>query len=269
MEFFKYLVVIFVLSLFVFFASCKKNGTESPEELTGKISIGFVHLLNDKPLDIDTMLYVNAAGNQYMITEVQYFISDVTLYKGDGSIQMIDDWKDIHYVDNDIPSTMQWNVYDAIPAGDYDSLNFVFGIIEGKNHSLMYTDPPESLMFWPEYLGGGYHHMKLNGKWLDIEHKMLPFDFHLGIGQVYDNEGNIIDFIQNYFTVSIPGSSFSVENGKTTTLKLNMNIESWFETPHNYNHNDWGGAIMQNQAAMKLAKENGFDVFTMEVTGIQ
>jgi hypothetical protein len=44
-----------------------------------------------------------------------------------------------------------------------------------------------------------------------------------------------------------------------------MNIESWFQTPHIYDHNYWGGAIMQNQAAMQMAKENGFDVFEIGV----
>jgi hypothetical protein len=246
--------------------SCKENPPDEPIEQTGKIAFSFVHNIDGSPLQTDTMMYLNAAGNHYMITEVQYFISDVMLFKSDGSSQMIQEWKDIHYVDNDIPSTMQWNVYDAIPAGDYDSLNFVFGIIEEKNHSLMYTDPPESLMFWPEYLGGGYHHMKLNGKWLDPEEKMIPFDFHLGIGQFYDNEGNITGFIQNYFTVHLPSSAFTVEKDNTTHLSLVMNIERWFTTPNDYNHNDWGGAIMQNQAAMQLAKENGRDVFTMELT---
>lgn len=258
-----------ILLFLVFFTACKENPPEEPGSDTGKLSIGFLHLADGSPLVIDTMMYVNAAGNFYMITEVQYFISDVTLYKNDGSVQLIDDWKEIHYVDHDLPATLEWQVFDPIPAGEYDSLTFTFGISEEKNHSLMYTDPPESLMFWPEYLGGGYHYMKLNGKWLDPHQQMIPFDFHLGIGQTYDIEGNITGFIQNYFTVRLPASSFIIETGKTTYIALNMNIESWFDTPHIYNHNDWGGAIMQNQAAMLLAKENGVDVFTMGVITIQ
>ena len=252
-----------------FIISCKEDIPDEPAEQTGRITLSFLHLVDGRPLVIDTMMYVNTAGNHYMITEVQYFISDVILHKNDGSSMMIDDWKDIHYVDNDILSSMSWNVFDKIPAGDYDSLTFVFGITEEKNHSLMYTDPPESLMFWPEYLGGGYHYLKLNGKWLDPQNKMLPFDFHLGIGQTYDNQGNVTGFIQNYFTVSPPASSFRIEKGKTSYITLNMNIESWFTTPHDYDHNDWGGAIMQNQAAMQLARDNGHDVFTVGTITIQ
>ena len=63
------------------------------------------------------MKYVNAAGNPYEVNEVQYFISDVTLHRSDGTKKLIEDWKDIHYVEIDIPSTLEWAVYDDIPSG--------------------------------------------------------------------------------------------------------------------------------------------------------
>ena len=258
-----------MMILITIVSGCKKDHSESPVANTGKISLYFNHLVGGAPLQIDTLRYINAAGNHYMVTEVQYFISDVTLYKSDGTSQLIDAWKDIHYVDNDIPSTKVWNVFDSIPEGDYDSLSFTFGISEEKNQSMMYVDPPESLMFWPEYLGGGYHYMKLNGKWQDTLNQLSPFDFHLGIGQLYDGQGNITGFVQNYFYVHLSNSSFDIEKGKTTHIILSMNIDSWFETPHIFDFNYWGGAIMQNQAAMELAKENGYDVFSIGEIKIQ
>ena len=72
---------------------------------------------------------------------------------------------------------------------------------------------------------------------------------------------SIYAFIQNYFYVKLPNSAFTVIENKTRRLEINMNIESWFKTPHIYDHNYWGGAIMQNQSAMQMAKENGVDVF--------
>jgi hypothetical protein len=42
-----------------------------------------------------------------------------------------------------------------------------------------------------------------------------------------------------------------------------MNIEKWFESPHVFDFNYWGGAIMQNHAAMQVVKENGWDVFAL------
>ena len=121
---------------------------------------------------------------------------------------------DIHYVDTDLPETWEYALLDKIPAGNYDSISFTFGISEEKNQSLMFVNPPESYMFWPELLGGGYHYMKLNGKWENLESNILPFNFHLGIGQIRDPETQeIIGFEQNYFRVSLPNSAFSISGG--------------------------------------------------------
>lgn len=252
---------ILVMMLLLAAAACTKSDDPEPTQETGKIIINFHHYCEGSPLDFDIRKYVNEAGNEYMVNEIQYFISDVKLHADDKTI-LIDDWNDIHYVDTDISSTQVWNVYDEIPADAYNSITFTFGISEEKNQSLMYTDPPESLMFWPEYLGGGYHYMKLNGKWLDTTGLERPFNFHLGIGQVYDPvTGEITGFIQNYFDVGVINSSFIVEKGKVTTIDLLMHVDRWFSDPHTYNHNEWGGDIMQKQAAMMLGCENGWNVF--------
>lgn len=131
----------------------------------------------------------------------------------------------------------------------------------------MYVNAPEKDMFWPEFLGGGYHYMKLNGKWLPEGQtsQTIPFDFHLGIGQIYHAyPDSITGYVHNYFDVSLPGSEFSIDAGETWELKITMHVENWFNDPHIYDHDVFGGYIMQNQEAMQLVKENGFNVFTLE-----
>ena len=56
---------------------------------------------------------------------------------------------------------------------------------------------------------------------------------------------------------------FIVEENKTRNIEIIMNVDSWFKTPYIYDHNYWGGAIMQNQPAMQMVKENGVDVFSV------
>jgi hypothetical protein len=180
---------------------------------------------------------------------------------------MIGEWRDIFYIDESMPDTKNLWFPDKIPAGTYDSITFVFGITKEKNKSFMYVNPPEVIMGWPEVLGGGYHYMMINGKWKDTTGTLMPFNFHLGIGQLYKGTGYNVDsiyaFVQNYFTVSLPGFSFHLTEGDTVSFKLSMNIEQWFENPHVYDHDYWGGAIMQNQPAMQMAKENGWNVFSI------
>jgi hypothetical protein len=200
---------------------------------------------------------------------VKYFISDITFWAHDGTKVMVDDWQDIFYLDVDIPSTLEFQVYDPLPAGKYDSVSFTFGIPEEKNVSFMFVNPPEVNMSWPDILGGGYHYLMLDGKWKDHAGSLQPFNFHLGIGQLYHGEGfdtdSIYAFVQNYFRVSPGDSGFTIDAGDTINLHLTMHIESWFETPHTFDFDVWGGAIMQNQQAMEIGKINGFDVFSLRI----
>lgn len=283
--------ILLVFLCFILFVSCNPSEND-PKADAAKINFNFTHFADDQPLVFDQMIYTNAAGNQYMVNEIQYFVSDIKLHRSDGSFQLIDAWKDIHYVDTDLPETQIWNVFDDIEPGNFQKISFTFGISEEKNQSLMFVNPPERDMFWPEVLGGGYHYMKLNGKWLDENQQSLPFAFHLGIGQIYSagasnpilsnpvsgkcqrcctiykgsatNPDSIIGFVQNYFEVQLPNSAFALREGDTLDFEIRMNVQNWFQNPHIYDHNYWGGSIMQKQDAMKMGCDNGqTDVFTL------
>jgi len=247
-------LVIMVQSIII---SCKEKNE------TGKITINFNHQVDGNNLRVDTMIYTNAAGNPFLITEVQYFISDIKLFKKDGTEILINE---IHYVDTDIRDSWNWLINGDFPAGNYDSISFVFGIPDEKNISNSFVNPPESFMFWPDFLGGGYHYLKLNGKWLEAGQttQTTPFNCHLGRGQVYFSyPDSIIGFIPNEFRVSLPGSSFEMSVGDTKQIHLTMSIDEWFKNPNIYDLDYWGSYTMQNQEAMQTLKENGCDVFTV------
>jgi hypothetical protein len=259
--------ILLVPILVLYLAGCKDNDVTIPVPRSGTIIFSIDHQVNGQPLKKNELIYANAAGNAYLITEVKYFISDITFYRNDGTKKMIADWKDIFYVDEEIQETKTIQFPDEIPAGSYDSITFIFGISEAKNISYMFVNPPEVMMGWPEILGGGYHYMMMNGKWKDTTGLILPFNFHLGIGQLYKgndyNVDSIYAFVQNYFTVSLPGSSFTIADQQKLTFQLTMNIEYWFENPHVFDFDYWGGAIMQKQPAMQMARENGWNVFSI------
>jgi hypothetical protein len=267
--------LLFLIVLLFNAASCKKPKPVDPTEY-GKVKFEFLHYWEDEPIIYDSLIYTNAAGNQLMINEIQYFVSNVTLHSAFGS-KMIKDWVDIYYVDKDIPATLSWNVYDRIPAGDYNNLSFVFGIPGSKNIPYMYVNPPERDMFWPLFLGGangGYHYLKLNGKWREMpEDQITPFDFHLGVGQIYAGGvievDSIVGYVQNFFNVSMPGTHFTIEKDKTTVIQIVMHVDEWFENPNDFDLEFWGGYIMQNQAAMQAASQNGASAFSIQSIQIQ
>ena len=66
-------------------------------------SFGKLELVFSHSVYADTFNYVNEAGNRFMISEIQYFVSDIKLYTDSKDTIVLDKYKDIHYVDTDIP----------------------------------------------------------------------------------------------------------------------------------------------------------------------
>jgi hypothetical protein len=256
----RYVLIIVILGL----AACGKEN-DLPD--SGMLTLEFQHVVNGAEAAYDEMIYENEAGNVYELTNIQYFVSDVILVRQNGDEITVDgvDW--IHYIDSDLPQTWNWPLTQEFTSGDFSAIKFTFGIKGEKNLPDRFTDSPESNMFWPYPMGGdqgGYHYMKLNGFWNDPENERTPFNFHLGVGQIYDNEGNVTSYVQNWFETEIP-VAFSIMPAETTRANVRMNIENWFKNPHIYDHNEFGSRIMNNQDAMGKISDNGRDVFSISV----
>ena len=260
-----------LIGLFLLFStSCKKDGIDDDDlnngsgngsgNSSGKVEFVFDFVVDGAVLQFDTLMYVNAAGNQYMVYNIQYFISNITIYKN-GVGQVLDKYKKERYIDTGIPSTLVWDLNGEIVPGSYDSLSFTFGFTDADNQSQMFNNPPEINMIWPDFLGGGYHYMKLNGKWKSTQGALQGFGMHLGRGQVLDSTGTPISYIDNSFRVSIPDSDFEIIKDKNATFTIRMDVDEWFKDPAVYDFNVLGGMIMQKQNAMKTLANNGWNVF--------
>ncbi len=241
--------------------SCKEKPLK-----TGELQIDFLHLVDNKEIVYDSMMYTNAAGNPYSITEVKWFVSRVTLFK-DGEKIEIEENDGIHYIDTKVESTLTWKIDQLFEEGQYDSIQFTFGFNEKDNISNRFVNMPETSMAWPRFMGGGFHYMMINGKYKREDETVAAMNVHMGIGQIYEGStydmDSITDFVHNHFVATL-STPFLIENNKSTLISIVMNIENWFQNPHIYDHNHWGGQIMQNQDAMHMLKENGWNVFSMK-----
>ena len=235
----------------------------------GDLSVNINYSINGKPLITDSLCYHNEAGNEFMITEIQWFVSKMELQNEQGEWVALQHREvesvisspidKIFYIDTNIPESQTLQMA-SIPVGHYKALRFTFGLDEEDNVSGLFSDAPESNMFWPEPLGGGYHYMKLNGRFVNADGELVPLNTHLGIGQNADHT----EFYQNYFNVELPIDFTVVENAENQ-FDLCMVVDNWFRNPNLYDFNVYGSAIMQNQAAQQALKENGQDVFTWSV----
>lgn len=231
------------------------GGCQKP---TGHVTLNFSFVNDNGSLRLDTCVYQNAAGNLYEVNDVQYFISHVMLETSAGDWIEISDNQGIHYVDIRIPSTLSWRISDELATGQYRSIRFLFGLEGGQNTTGNFPNPPENNMSWPDVLGGGYHYMKINGRWVDETGVKNPFNLHLG--RISNDNGTFSD---NAFTVTLPLEGFHVPQNESSVLNLQMNVNAWFSNPNIFDLNVFGGSIMQNREAQLLVRENGWNVFSV------
>jgi hypothetical protein len=261
----KGVILIIMLGL----AACGKSRIvdERPVVPT-TLAIKFEHTVDSLPFFTDTLLYINSSGDRFLVTDLQYFISRLTLHRDDGHDFTVGGDQGIHYIDEKLPLSKLWVLDQDIPSGTFDSVSFTFGLNEQDNISFIFPDPPERDMNWPVILGGGYHYMKMNLLWKkDSMDRTNPFNFHLGIGQIYKggviNPDSITSYVQNFFTVCPANSGFSLQQGKVAVMTIRMNINRWFSGNNNFDFASYKNTMMQNQDAMNKACLNGRGAFSI------
>ena len=240
---------LFLVSALLCCGCCRTPG--------GHIELNFSFVVDNDSLRLDTCMYQNAAGNMYEVNDVQFFISKVMLETASGELLEISDNQGVHYVDIRIPGTLSWKIADELDNETYRSITFVFGLEGEQNTTGYFPNPPENNMSWPDMIGGGYHYMKINGRWIDPEGVRQPFNLHTG--KISTNNG----FADNTFTVTLPLTNFSTLGKKTSEITLQMNVNEWFSNPYIFDFNVFGGSIMQNREAQEALRENGLNVFNL------
>ena len=255
------LIIPVVLLLSV---ACKKKGCTDPQAsnysslakkddgsciypATYSTTFNFKHEINGGPFLFDTILYGHPAGQPYSVETLKYFVSNIVLYKASGDSVYIDVE---HYVDAEIPSTTILKFNQSIENTTYTGVAFIFGLDEVKNITGAFVNPPESLMEWPVPMGGGYHYMKMEGKYDS-----------LGVIKNYNTHTGMSMGIPYHFQVYLP-QSFTVTKNQVS-IDLKMELNNWYQNPTLYDFDVYGDAIMGNAAAQQAIHDNGTDVFSL------
>ena len=246
----KFIIALAIGFVILGLYSCKKNNPEPTKDDTpAKVNsyIRFNHWVDGVDVVYDTVKYTNEFGNNFSIETIQYFISRVTLVKENGDEIVI---KDAIYVDAKKPELLFKKITKSIPNGIYTGIKFVFGLDAAMNQSGAFPNFPETAMEWPTMMGGGYHYMKLEGRYA-VGTGYNFFNFHTGP----------LNGAENYFSVSLPMNLKVTKN--EFDISLNMEIQNWFRNPHTFDLTTIAGGMMGNQAKQQLVKENGVDVFSV------
>lgn len=216
------------------FSGCKK------EEL-GTLKLDITYEVDGTDMAMNTIAYTNEAGYDFSVTKLVYYISNIKLV-GDG----VDDFQsdEIQYIDASNAATGQITLSD-VPYGNYKGITFILGVDPGRNVTGGLPSTTENNnMAWPDQMGGGYHHMKFEGLWVNGV-DTSGFLMHLGkTHQVNCDQNRAINL-----------------NSETVSHNLTMNLNEWFRTPAVYDFAVDGTSIMMNDAAMEKLARNGDDCF--------
>lgn len=225
--------------------SCKKTETPAIEAYKTNLQIHVSHRVGGLNLFYDTIKYTNLAGNKYSLTLLEYYISEISLRKEDNSFVKC---KGSFYIN---PRLNQVNIQlSGMAPGKYTGLKFYIGIPPENNvFGALEATTENTNMQWPEPLGGGYHFLKMEGRYIDSTNQARGFAMHLGSNEM---------LIQHQI---IP-VNLEVNEQNICFTNLVMDVNEWFKSPYTYNFERDGNYTMAITPLMQLLKNNGYDVFS-------
>jgi hypothetical protein len=247
----------------ILFASCATEpGNIAP---FGSVNIEVRHFIEQKPLTFDTTnghvfppaqlmplvfdtaIYRNAYGEQFSVTRLQYYISNICFYNGNRIVYNSGD--KVFYIDARNP------VYhlqlDGVPMGNYSSVSYEIGLDAGKNwQGFLPNNLDNKDMEWPASIGGGYHFMKMEGYWKNATTQKTEIGYAMHLG---DNQSLV-------WGISYP-IGMIIQAGMTNNLLFRMNVSQWWKSPHTYSLDVNGNYTMGNDTLMAMIRDNGIDVF--------
>ena len=230
--------------------SCCLFGCGDDDGDAGSISIHLNHEVDGTPLDVNTGIYTNTAGNSYNVTKLDYILSDVRLETTNGKTVLV---REFHYANIHNPSS---HIFTAakVAAGNYAALLFTFGIDAAEN---IFGKLPNTAEFngmeWPAPMGGGtarYHYMLLEGAYRS-GNDSGSFLVHTGPSAGTDFSVRV----RLPLALSIDGGEWKID--------VVMNINNWFSDPNVYDFVGRGGIMGKTDAQLAL-QENGGMVFTLD-----
>jgi len=145
-----------------------------------------------------------------------------------------------------------------IPIGSYSNVSFTFGFTNEDNVDGAYPDLNTALWNVPTMLGGGYHFMQLEGKFIDNVDAEIGYQYHT-IRAVNNSDPANLQFIDTFFEVDLG----SVTIGNDIAFNIKMNIAEWFKNPVNWDLNVSHSMLMPDFGAQVLMFTVGKDAFSL------
>lgn len=248
-----FLIILFSL---ITILSCHKDNDDSISQTN--ITFNFNH--NWDGIDVtnanfNAIIFTNAFGNQMSITKLKYLISNIRLEKTNGEIVAIDGYSLVDLTNN---TSLSFAPNTLIPTGNYSHVTFTFGFKNDANYNGNYPDLNAASWNVPTMMGGGYHYMQLEGKFIDNTSSEQGYAYHMI--RAVNTSTNPLEFQDTFFDVDL--GPISIHND--ATLNIEINISEWFKNPNTWDLNVLNNSLMGDFNAQIKMFENGQHVFSLK-----
>jgi len=252
---------VLLICLIVVIASCTKDNDDNEilqQVITPQLT--FNHQWDGEDIDIfnsSEIQYTNANGEMMSIERLRYLITDVTFERANGEDITI---AGFHLLDIDNAGTLTFNTEVEIPADAYSNVYFRFGFDDTDNIDGAYPDLNAANWNVPMMLGGGYHYMQLEGRFINDLDEQLNYQFHTI--RAAQNPGPDVENTDTSFAINLG----AFDGTSTNQLTINVDLAEWFKNPIIWNLSDLYTMLMPNYDAQLMMSQNGPSVFSRGIT---
>lgn len=150
---------------------------------TASLQIEFENYIGSDRLQLNTGTYTNASGEQFSVTLLNYYISNIRLNRADGTLYTVP--RDSSYFLIKAENPAQNILLKGIPAGTYTGISFILGIDSAKCTTPVadrtgVLDPAGGAagMYWG--WNSGYIFVKMEGPSAVATSGDKKFRYHIG-----------------------------------------------------------------------------------------
>tara|TARA_B100000768_G_C11280903_1_gene378541 strand:- start:1620 stop:2387 length:768 start_codon:yes stop_codon:yes gene_type:complete len=243
-----------IICLVLILNSCSKDNDISQEPVG--ITLNFNHSWEGAEItnvDFDDLKFTNENGDLLSIKLLRYLISEIILTHESGVITVLEDYTLVDVTNNE---GLSFTTTEAIIPGEYTRVTVRFGFSDANNIDGAYPDLNTANFNVPGLLGGGYHFMQFDGKYINSNALEAPFNYHV-ISAI--DPTNVNDPVDTSFTLNIG----PVTVGGSTSIDIEMDISEWFKNPNTWNLNEKDVNLMGDFDSQLLMNQNGASVFSL------
>ncbi|MCP9770656.1 hypothetical protein EGI22_22345 [Lacihabitans sp. LS3-19] len=218
----KKLSIALVMGISIFFAACEKSDSIGPND-KNDLSMYFENMVGTEPITLGTKTYTSGAGEDFTITTLNYFISNISIKKRDGTELK---FADQYFLVKETDENSKTITLKDVPAGDYSSISFMVGVDSAKSVSDVsqrtgVLDPASygtDNMYWS--WNSGYIFFKMEGTSTKSTGAGNGYKLHIGgFGGMSAKTAN------NLRTITLPFGTDAAQVRKNIAPEIHLGID--------------------------------------------